>query len=106
MLKTVEELRSDLGRAIRNRRIGQQWSQEEAAKRAGMALATWQRMEANGPGRVENLIAAAIVLRCEEGLSQLFPAPAASSMDELLQRQAATAGPRPRQRAPRRKKTP
>ena len=73
--------------------------------RAGMGLSTWKRMEAHGPSLVENLINAAFALSCEDGLSQLFPAPAASNLDELLQRQAATAG-NPRQRAPRRRSTP
>ena len=73
--------------------------------RAGMGLSTWKRMETHGPGLVENLINAALALRCEDGVSQLFPAPAASSLDELLQRQAAAA-PKHRQRAPRRRSTP
>ena len=106
MLKTPEELRQELGQAIRLRRIGQRWSQEEAATRAGMSLSTWKRMEANGPSLVENLINAAIALRCEEGLSELFPAPAASSLDELLRRQAAAAEPSLRKRAPRHMTSP
>ncbi len=105
MLKTPEELRLALGHAIRARRLGQGWSQEEAATRAGMGLSTWRRMEIHGPSLVENLIHAAIALRCEEGLDQLFPQPAASSLDELLQRQAAAA-PKARQRAPRRRRAP
>jgi transcriptional regulator with XRE-family HTH domain len=105
MLKTPEELRQELGYVIRTRRIGQRLTQEEAAKRAGMGLSTWKRMEAHGPSSVEHIINAAIILRCEEGLSQLFPAPAASSIDELLQRQAAAAGPRLPKRAPRRRRT-
>ena len=105
MLKTPEELRLELGQAIRARRIGQGWSQEEAATRAGMGLSTWKRMETHGPSLVQNLINAAVALRCEEGFGQLFPAPAATSLDELLQRQAA-ATPKPRQRAPRRRSTP
>lgn len=104
MLKTPVELRQELGQAIRARRIGQGWSQKEAATRAGMGLSTWVRMENHGPSLVENLINAALALRCEEGLSQLFPAPAAASLDELLKRQAAAAS-HPR-RAPRRKSTP
>jgi transcriptional regulator with XRE-family HTH domain len=103
MLKTSEELRQDLGQAIRARRLGQRLSQEEAAKRAGMSLSTWRRMEAYGPSSVEHLVDAAITLRCEEGLSQLFPPPAASSLDELLQRQAAMADRKMPKRAPRRK---
>jgi transcriptional regulator with XRE-family HTH domain len=105
MLKTPEELRLELGHAIRARRIGRGWSQEEAAKRAGMGISTWKRMETSGPSLVENMINAAIALRCDDGFSQLFPAPAASNLDELLQRQAARV-PKPRQRAPRRRSTP
>jgi transcriptional regulator with XRE-family HTH domain len=105
MLKTTQEFRLELGQAIRIRRIGRGWSQEEAATRAGIGLSTWKRMEANGPSLVENMINAAFALSCEDGISQLFPAPAASSLDELLQRQAVTV-PKPRQRAPRRKPTP
>lgn len=105
MLKTPEELRLELGQAIRARRIGQAWSQEEAATRAGMGLSTWKRMETHGPSLVQNMINAAFALRCEEGFSQLFPAPAASSLDELLRRQAA-ATPKIRRRAPRRRPPP
>ena len=105
MLKTPEELRLELGQAIRVRRIGRGWSQEEAATRAGMGLSTWRRMEIHGPSLVENLINAALALSCEDGLSHLFPAPAAANLDELLQRQAAQLR-KPRQRAPRRKSTP
>ena len=106
MLKTANELKQELGQAIRARRIGQKWSQEEAAVRAGMGLSTWKRMEASGPSLVENLIGAAIALRCEDGISQLFPAPAASSLDELLRQQAAAAEPTARKRAPRRRTGP
>ena len=103
MLKTPQELMQELGRAIRSRRIGYQLSQEEAAKRAGMSLSTWKRMEAHGPSSAEHIINTAITLRCEEGLGQLFPPLAASSLDELLERQAGAANKKIRKRAPRRK---
>jgi transcriptional regulator with XRE-family HTH domain len=87
MLKTAPELLADLGDAVRARRIAQNWSQVEAAKRAGMSKSTWQRLEMSGQATTEHLVNAAIALRCEEGLAGLFPAPAPSSMDELLQQQ-------------------
>lgn len=80
---------------MRTRRVLQGWSQAEAAKRAGIGVATWQRMEAGGGGHIENLINAAMALRCEEAVDALFPAPAASNMDELLARQAAGASKLP-----------
>jgi len=103
MLKTPQELMQELRQAVRSRRIGYQLSQEDAAKRAGMSLSTWKRMEANGPSSVEHIINAAITLRCEDGLGQLFPPLAASNLDELLERQAAEAKKKNRKRAPRRK---
>ena len=105
MLRTPDELLHELGAAIRARRIGQRWSQEEAAGRAGMGVRTWRRLETSGQATIENLVNAAIALRCEQGLAQLFPAPAAGSLHELLERQAAAASPKPRQRAPRQRKS-
>lgn len=78
-----------------------QLSQEEAALRAGIGISSWKRMEANGPSSVAHLIGAAIVLRCEEGVGQLFPQPAASSLDALLQQQASAAKEVPRKRVSR-----
>ena len=105
MLKTAPELLADLGDAIRARRIAQNWSQIEAAKRAGMSKSTWQRLEALGQATTEHLINAAIALRCEEGLAGLFPAPQPGSMRELLEQQKkAASAPRRRSRAsPKRK---
>ncbi|OYX47001.1 MAG: hypothetical protein B7Y90_13955 [Alphaproteobacteria bacterium 32-64-14] len=91
MLKTPIEILSDLGSAVRTRRLAQRWSQAEAASRAGMGLRTWRRMETSGQATIENLVNAAIVLRCEDGLAQLFPAPAVGNLDELLEAQAAVA---------------
>ena len=101
MLKTAPELLADLGNAIRARRIAQNWSQIEAAKRAGMSKSTWQRLETLGQATTEHLVNAAIALRCEEGLAALFPMPQPGTMDALLQQQKQTASaPKPRKRAP------
>jgi transcriptional regulator with XRE-family HTH domain len=86
-MKTVQELMTDIGAAIRARRTVQNWSQSEAATRAGMGLRTWRRMEATGQATIENLVNAAVALRCEEKLADIFPAPAARNMDELLNQQ-------------------
>jgi transcriptional regulator with XRE-family HTH domain len=94
MLKTAEELRQELGRAVRDRRIAQGLSQLEISERSGVPLRTWKRLEGEGEGSLRHLIQAAIALRCEDNLALLFPAPSATSMDELLARQAATATPK------------
>jgi transcriptional regulator with XRE-family HTH domain len=101
MMKTAEELRRELGRTVRDRRIAQGLSQLEISARSGVPLRTWKRLEGQGEGSLRHLIQAAIALRCEDNLALLFPAPAAASMDELLARQAAAATPKRRMRAPR-----
>lgn len=97
MIKTAAELLTELGEAIRARRVALNWSQEEAALRAGMGVRTLRRMERGGQATIENLINAAIALRCDDKLGELFPLPPARSMDELLQQQRDAArlkGPR------------
>jgi transcriptional regulator with XRE-family HTH domain len=101
MLKTAPELLADLGAAVRVRRVAQNWSQIEAARRAGMSKSTWQRLEATGQATTENLVSAAIALRCEEGLAQLFPAQLPQSMDDLLEQQRQSVSAPKRQRPAR-----
>jgi len=101
MLKTAEELRRELGRTVRDRRIAQGLSQLEISERSGVPLRTWKRLEGQGEGSLRHLVQAAIALRCEDNLALLFPVPAAASMDELLARQAATTTLRRPMRAPR-----
>ena len=62
-------------------------TQADAAGRAGVAYRTWRRMEKDGSASIEDLVRAALALRCELGLEALFPEPAASNMDDLLNRQ-------------------
>jgi transcriptional regulator with XRE-family HTH domain len=95
--KTGPEFQQQLGERIRARRIGLGLTQRDAALRSGVAYRTWRRLEADGCASIEDLVKAAIALRCEEGLEGLFPAPVAASMDELLKLQSAPV--RRRQRA-------
>src|SRR5262245_46954564 len=105
MMRTTQEWLQALGQAIRGRRVAHNWSQAEAAERAGMGERTWRRMEHSGQATTENLVNAAIALRCEEQLADLFPAMAARNMDELLEQQRQSAEPRRRQRVRRARRT-
>lgn len=87
MMRTPKEILSDLGEAIRARRVALNYSQQEAARRAGIGVRTLRRMETEGQGTIESLINVAIALRCEDRLGDLFPLPPARSMDELLKQQ-------------------
>jgi transcriptional regulator with XRE-family HTH domain len=98
MLKTVPELQRELGERIKARRIALGLAQQEAALRSGVAYRTWRRLETEGRASIEDMIKATLALRCEDGLDGLFPAPAASSLDDLLKRQAEYKPPRSRVR--------
>jgi transcriptional regulator with XRE-family HTH domain len=82
---------AQIGGQIRTRRLRVGLTQADAAARAGVAYRTWRRMEKDGSASIEDLVRAAIALRCEQGLADLFPEPVARSMDELLARQRVAA---------------
>jgi transcriptional regulator with XRE-family HTH domain len=88
MLKTSAELVQELADRVKVRRLAMGLPQQEAAQRSGVAYRTWRRLETEGKASIEDLIKAAIALRCEEALTSLFPEPAAASIDDLLKRQA------------------
>ena len=98
MLITLQDQLTSLGKRIKARRLALDLTQQAAAAKAGVAHRTWRRMETEGRASIEDLVRAAIALRCDEGIAALFPQVPATSMDELLaqQRQAAK---RQRQRA-------
>ena len=98
-MKAASELLDEVAGRIKARRLALGWPQVETARRAGVALRTWQRLESHGHASIEDLVKAAVALRCEEGLAGLFPRQHATSLDELLRREATV---RPgRRRAPR-----
>jgi len=104
MFETPAEIAEALGTRIRVRRLALGWGQAEAASRAGVSYSTWRRMEAEGKASIDDLVRAAIALRCEQDLKALFPEPVATSMDALLVRQQKAVGNalKRRTRAPRR----
>ena len=102
MIKTPSEILQDLAGRIKARRVALGWPQLEAAQRAGVAYRTWRRLETEGQASLEDMVKAAVALRCEDALGALFPLPAASSDDGRVAQEAAFAGTRPeRVRAPR-----
>lgn len=87
MLLTLNDQMTDLGKRIKARRLALDLTQQAAAAKAGVAHRTWRRMEAEGTASIEDLVRAAIALRCDEGIVGLFPEMAANSMDDLLAQQ-------------------
>jgi len=103
MLNTPTELLHDLAGRIKSRRVALGWTQQTAAARAGVTYRTWRRLETQGKASIDDLVKAAVALRCEEALGTLFPLPAATTLDDLMRRQARdqVSAPRTRARAPR-----
>lgn len=102
MIKASSEILQELAGRIKARRVALGWPQQDAAQRAGVAYRTWRRLENEGQASLEDMVKAAVALRCEEALEVLFPLPAAASLDDLLKQQAASAvAPSARVRAPR-----
>ncbi len=87
MLFSPHELAQRLGNRIRARRLQLGLTQVEAATRSGVAYRTWRRMEGDGKASIDDLMKAALVLRCEREVETLFPDLPAQNMDELLRRQ-------------------
>lgn len=87
MILTLQDHMQGLGQRIKARRLALDLTQQAASAKAGVAHRTWRRMEAEGNASIEDLVRAAIALRCDEGVADLFPEMAASSMDELLAQQ-------------------
>lgn len=104
MLKTPIELTQALAARVQARRAALGITQAEAARRSGVSYSTWRRMETQGRAAIEDLVRAAIVLRCEQDLAALFPPPVATSMDDLLKAQRQVREPAPRRRASTRRR--
>lgn len=102
MLQTPCEMAASLGQRIRRRRLDLGYTQVDAAARAGISYRTWRRLESVGKASIDDLVRAAVALRCEQEFAGLFPEPVATSMDDLLKQQkaAAAAADNRRQRAP------
>ena len=87
MFFTLKDQMTDLGKRIKARRLALDLTQQAASAKSGVAHRTWRRMEAEGTASIEDLVRAAIALRCDEGIVRLFPEMAANSMDDLLAQQ-------------------
>lgn len=99
MIVTPSELSAGLGARVQARRAAMGITQAEAAERSGVSYSTWRRLETQGKASIEDLSRAAILLRCEHQLAELFPPLAAASIDDLLKQQKREQPAPPRRRA-------
>ena len=68
MLFILQDQLTHLGKRIKARRLALDLTQQAAAAKAGVAHRTWRRMETEGRASIEDLVRAAIALRCDEGI--------------------------------------
>ena len=83
ILQSPKEIARELAQRVRALRLGREWTQEELAVRAGIALSTYQQFERNGRISLERLLSLAIVLDARRGFEGLFPRPELRSIEEL-----------------------
>lgn len=71
-LATEREIRAELGGRLRAQRLAQELSQADLAERAGIGLATVQRLEARGECTLENFVRIVMGLGLADDLQGLF----------------------------------
>lgn len=108
MILTLQDHLTELGEQIRARRVALNLTQQAASIKAGVAYRTWRRMEGEGRASIDDLVRAAIALRCDDGIEALFPAMVARCMDDLLaqQRLAARTSRKPQRASGSRSRKP
>ena len=67
-----QEIRAELGRRLRAQRLAQGLTQAALAERAGIGLATLQRLEGRGVATLENFVRAVMALGLADELQPLF----------------------------------
>lgn len=93
-LQSPREVARTLAQRVRALRLEREWTQEELAERAGIALSTYRRFERTGRVSLERLLRIALVLGVLPQFDPVFRPPPAESLDELESRGARQRGKR------------
>lgn len=83
---TPKKVRLELAAWIRALRVGQNWSQEELAKRSGVTLASLRRFETTGLISLSRLLAIAHVIGVLDQFAALTKAPASYTSIAQIER--------------------
>lgn len=97
-LQTPREIANTIARRARSLRLHRGWTQQEAADRAGVTLASYRRFERTGSISLERLLKLAIALGAYGGVDQLFAPPPAASLADLARLEASESRKRGRRR--------
>ncbi len=82
-LHTAVDLRLQIAKSAKTRRLTQNVTQQELARRSGVSLATLKRFEKDGSTSLNNLLAIAEALDALDEFHQLFPEQDATSLAAL-----------------------
>jgi transcriptional regulator with XRE-family HTH domain len=83
MFATPAEIVRSVAGKIRVLRLEAGWSQEELARRAGIAPETYKRFERTGQVSFERLVRAAVALGRADEIAAMFERAEVESIDEL-----------------------
>lgn len=87
LIPSPAEVCAELGKRVRLLRVTEGWTQQELARRAGIALSTLRVFERTGKISLERLVMIASTLRAIGSFEALFQLPQASSLAEIEARQ-------------------
>ncbi len=82
-IKTAAEIHQDIAAAAKTRRIALNITQAELSSRSGVAIATLKRFEQGGHASLTTVLTVAECLNALEEFKTLFPAPEATTLDEI-----------------------
>ncbi len=97
--KTPDELQRELGERLKARRISRNFSQAEAAKKAGISLKTLRNLEHGDGSSVETLVRTLKALDATDALELLAPLPTVSPLALLKNAEPPQRVRRPRKRS-------
>lgn len=80
---TPREVALGLAHRVRERRLRQNWTQEELAQRAGISVASYRRFEQTGKIALERLLLIASALHALGDFDRLLVADGFRSLDEI-----------------------
>jgi transcriptional regulator with XRE-family HTH domain len=82
-LQSPRDIARMLARRVKVLRLDREWTQDELAVRAGIALSTYKRFERTGRISLERLLKLVVVLDARRGFEHLLSRPEAKSLAEL-----------------------
>ena len=87
LVSSPNEVCRELAKRVRHLRVVQGWTQQELARRAGVALSTLRVFERTGKISLERLVMVASTLHAIDPFEALFQPPVAKSLEEIEARQ-------------------